>query len=607
MKNNCILRPFGNYINLILLFIISSLTMPICLANEEDKNDTKKNALPPPVPTITVTFSGPLSSCYAIFNATGCTAPNNGVRWEKDGLLFMNGSASFSSYIYSTPSDPMPFFFKARCYNPTTGESGAFSPETKYAHPTFAEVVTFSPTVCIGGTVTLNASSASSTLTYQWYKDGVSIPTGTGSSITVNMPGNYLVVTNTSPIGTSCTNYSKALTVTYGLPPAPTITWSSAPSGYCNSTLTATGCPPPATNVRWYRNDGGVWNNLGVLGNPIFLPATFDPPEYRATCIIGGCESNPSNVVKGIPNNFTEILPPMPQFCSPGSITLNASSAVSGLSYQWKLGGTNISGATNPTYTTSTTGNYTVMATSPANGCSYTSKFVTPNIVFPPAPSVLITSRLNPTTIVEGESLTLQAIGCPPPATILWSTGATTPTITVSPSINTSYKFTCTLLPCAGVVSIPWDVYVTPLGIPMLSSTSLSTCTGTSVTLTGSCSVGSFLWTTSPVNQNSVITVSPSLTTTYTASCTNGLATSNNGITISVFNGVITSIASGFWNNPSTWSCNCIPASCNDVIVDTGHFVSIQPGSPGSNLGKLKNLALRGAVEIKNNSTMKLK
>jgi hypothetical protein len=50
-------------------------------------------------------------------------------------------------------------------------------------------------------------------------------------------------------------------------------------------------------------------------------------------------------------------------FCAGGSVVLNASTG-SGLTYQWQYGGTNITGATNASYTASVGGNYNVVVTS---------------------------------------------------------------------------------------------------------------------------------------------------------------------------------------------------------------------------------------------------
>ena len=38
---------------------------------------------------------------------------------------------------------------------------------------------------------------------------------------------------------------------------------------------------------------------------------------------------------------------------------------------------------------------------------------------------------------------------------------------------------------------------------------------------------------------------------------------------------VITTIASGNWNNASIWDCNCIPQATNSVRIDSSHTVTL--------------------------------
>jgi hypothetical protein len=58
-------------------------------------------------------------------------------------------------------------------------------------------------------------------------------------------------------------------------------------------------------------------------------------------------------------------------FCQGGSVVLNANSG-SGLTYQWRNNGNNISGATNGSYTANAAGSYTVIVTN-SSGCTATS------------------------------------------------------------------------------------------------------------------------------------------------------------------------------------------------------------------------------------------
>jgi predicted extracellular nuclease len=88
-------------------------------------------------------------------------------------------------------------------------------------------------------------------------------------------------------------------------------------------------------------------------------------------------------------------------FCIPGgSVTLTSSSAAS---YQWKLNGSPIGGATNQTYVANASGSYTVTVV--VSGCSKTSDpiVVTAN----PTPATPTITPSGPITICPGSSVTL--------------------------------------------------------------------------------------------------------------------------------------------------------------------------------------------------------
>ena len=379
-------------------------------------------------------------------------------------------------------------------------------------------------------------------------------------------------------------------------PPTPTITLAFPPSAgsTCYSVLTASGCDVSNT-VLWYRGSV-VYSN----GNP--LTVSEDATVIlKAACFDGSAIGGFSAEVKAVSAVYTQVTPSSPApICSNSSVLFNASSASSGLTYQWRRNGSNISGATSSSYTATLNGNYSVFTSK--GSCSASSELTSfLNVVT--APTLNITSSVtSPATITNGQSLTLTRQGCS--GSVAWSNGATTSSITVSPSSNTTYTFTCTQSPCV-VTSGGFVVNVNPLLPPTLSSSAPSTCTGSSVTLTATACAGGGTVTWSTTQTGLSIPVSPSVTTNYTATCTVGSVTSANSspISIAVFNGAIISLNSGNWNNPAIWSCNCIPASCNDVTVNTGHNVII----PATEKGRLQNLTLRGTVDVKTTSTMALK
>jgi len=91
-----------------------------------------------------------------------------------------------------------------------------------------------------------------------------------------------------------------------------------------------------------------------------------------------------------------------PTICSGNSLTMYANIG-SGLTYQWLLNGTNIGGATAPTYTTTTAGSYTVQVTSNAT-CSSISSATVVNILATPTATI---TAAGPTTFCQGSSVTL--------------------------------------------------------------------------------------------------------------------------------------------------------------------------------------------------------
>ncbi len=540
------------------------------------------SALPNNFTEITPTNPTFCSAGSVLLNASS-TFSGLTYQWKLNGSNIAN--ATNSSYTTSTAGTYSLVVTSGSCsYTSAEVIASLVTPTTPIINASFAGT-------CGSQTVTLSTQSLPSG-TFQWKLNGIAISGATSSSYNTTIAGSYTV--DYTYLG--CTVTSTPYVFIQNT--APTIALTAAVSPSCNSLLTATGC---SGTVYWYRNNNGNWVYANS-GSPYSFPISTNPPEYRATCYLNSCEGPVSNVVKATPNNFTEITPATSTICSNASALLNASSATSGLTYQWSRFNSNISGATSATYSTTLNGDYRVVVTK--GSCSFTSSVATVTVTT--APVLSITSSVtSPATITNGESLTLTANGCSG-GTIAWSNSATTSSITVSPSSSTTYTFTCTASPCT-VTSSGFVINVNPLLPPILSSTAESTCSGTSVTLTATgCPVGSVTtWNTSPTQTGGSISVSPTVTTSYTATCTLGSATSANStpLSISVFNGAITSLSSGNWNNPATWSCNCVPAACNNVTVDTGHVVTI----PISITGRLNNLTLKGSVEMKSPSTMAFK
>ena len=70
---------------------------------------------------------------------------------------------------------------------------------------------------------------------------------------------------------------------------------------------------------------------------------------------------------------------------------------------------------------------------------------------------------------------------------------------------------------------------------------------------------------------------------------------------------VITSIAGGDWNNTSTQDCSCVPATTDDIIVDSSHVILLTGNTTMVNLtinsdGQLDATASYYNINIKGTS-----
>jgi hypothetical protein len=127
----------------------------------------------------------------------------------------------------------------------------------------------------------------------------------------------------------------------------------------------------------------------------------------------------------------------------------------------------------------------------------------------------------NVTTLCSGTSMVLLASGA---STYSWNTGATSSTINISPTINTTYSVVgVTALGCTN--SAVQSIIVNPSPtINAVSNNSLFICLGQSTTLTAT-GASSYTWNTG--GSGSSIVVSPTITTSYSVSGSNSFGCSN--------------------------------------------------------------------------------
>lgn len=287
-------------------------------------------------------------------------------------------------------------------------------------------------------------------------------------------------------------------------------------------------------------NFGISWaNGATVVGtnNPqAVTPATTT--TYTPTVTVGGCSTTTTPVTITVnPLPTATITPSAATAICAGSSQVLTASTGTGFTYQWKLNGSNITGATNGTYTASAAGSYTVVVTSSSN-CSATSAATV--ITVTPLPTATVTAA-GATTFCSGGSVVLNA-NTGTGLTYVWSrngtaiTGATTSSYTAS--IAGSYTVTVTSNNCSATSTA---VTVTVLAVPTATATAqgpTTFCQGDSVRLVANLGVGlTYVW-----KRNGVAIAGATnfsyralLAGTYTVDVSNGgCSTTSNGIVITV-------------------------------------------------------------------------
>jgi len=440
--------------------------------------------------TLTVT---PTSTTICNGNSTTLTASGvSTYSWvPSSGLSSVTGSSVVASPTTSTTYT-------------VYGKDASNCTQTKTAVVTVNPLPTIttnpsSPSVCIGESVTITASGAS---TYAW-APSTGLNTTTGATVIANptTTTNY-TITGTSSSG--CVN-TKVVTVTVNSLPSVLITPSSP--AICNGSsqlLTASG----ASAYSW--NTGATTTSITVS------PTVTTSYTVRATnANANECISSATATVTVNPLPNVVVSPASATFCIGGNTTLTASGAST---YFWAPA-TGLSSTTGATVIASHTATltYTVTGTD-ANGCTKTKTVV---VTVNSLPTVSISP--SSATICNGTSTTLTASGA---TTYAWapSTGLNTTTgatVVANPASTITYTVTGTdANGCTNTKTLTVQVNTSPT--VNVNPTSSTVCNGSSTTLTAS-GATSYSWSPSTGLNTTVgatVIATPASNITYTVTGT---------------------------------------------------------------------------------------
>jgi hypothetical protein len=407
----------------------------------------------PPTPTI----SGPASICAG----TSITLTSS----SATGNLWSTGATTQSITVAAGGSFSVTVTNAGGC----TATSAAFVVTANAPPPT--PTITGPATLCAGSTITLTSSAATGNL----WSTGA-----TTQSITVSAAGSF-AVTVTAASGCKAASSPFAVTAS-ATPPTPTI---SGPASICAGTpITLTSSA--ATGNLW--STGATTQSITVAAAGSFTVTVTNAAGCSATSAAKAVTASPAAVTPTITGPAS--------FCPGTSITLTSSAATGNL---WSTG------ATTQSITVSAAGSFTVTATN-AGGCSATSaaKVITATAA-PATPTIT-----GPATFCLGTSITLTSSAA---TGNLWSTGATTQSITVT----AAGSFTVSATNAAGcsATSAAKVVTANPAQATPTITGPASICAGAPITLTSSSATGN-LWSTGATTQSITVSAAGSFTVTVT-------------------------------------------------------------------------------------------
>lgn len=353
--------------------------------------------------------------------------------------------------------------------------------------------------ICPGDSVLLSTASTTG-LNYQWKLNDNIITGATNSSLYAKVNGNYeLFGTNSN----SCTAISNTKQIT--VLPTPTISINTSTTAICQGDTLLINLSG-ATSYTW--STGSHSQSFTIA------PSTSTTYTAEGTDVNGCKNSSTLSLQVNTPPTLT-ITATNTIICNGESTSLNVTGANS---YTW----TNGPASSNYSVTPSASIVYTVVGTDNA-GCKAEEEIsITVNAI------PTLTTNSSASVICAGEASTLTVTGA---TNYTWSpNNEMSSAIVVNPSTNATYTVTGENNGCFDEEIISLTVNQLPAVSVMSSHTMI--CTGESAVLTASTTATSYSW--SEGSTTMTISVSPTITSTYSVMVDDGNCTNTASITQSV-------------------------------------------------------------------------
>jgi hypothetical protein len=566
-------------------------------------------------------------------NVTFTATPTNGgatpaYQWQKNGVNISGATSSAYSTTTLVNGDVITVNMTSSTAcsvpSPVTSNSITMSVSSTLV-PTATVSASPSATICVGMSITFtaNITNGGTTPAYQWKKNGSNIVGATSSTYTTSTlaNGDQFSVQLTSSYSCASPNPVTSSPVTVIIAGSLTASVSIAAStgtSICTGTsVTFTATPTNGGNTpayQWKKNGvniGGATNvtyTTNTLANNDVISCQLTTSASCATPTITQSNNITMTVTPPATPSVSIAANPGNNICTGTSVTFTATPTNGGTAptYQWLLNGTNIIGATNPTYTTNTLANSDVVTVSMvSNGVCVSTTPVTGNAITMSVNSVVPTVSIsaNPSnTVCAGSFITF---------TSAQTNGGTTPTyqwqkngVNITGATSSSYatntmvtgdvfrvimtsNANCAIPATATSNSV--TTIVNPLITPTItisSSTGSSVCLGGTVTFSSSITNGgsaqAYQWKKNGVNIAGA--TSPTYTTnnllignvitcdlTITAACPNPATVTSNALALTITQPSVSVTVS-----PNDTICSITPAIFTVNATSVGNNPSYQ-------------------------------
>jgi hypothetical protein len=394
------------------------------------------NAAVTPSVSIVASSSIICSGTNVTFTATpvnGGTSPT--YQWLKNGSNISGATSSTysSSALANGDVISVSMTSNAQCASPTSATSNTVTMTVNPAvTPSVSIVSSAGNTICPGQSVTFTATPVNGgTPGYQWKKNGVNITGATSSTYSTTSLVNGDVISVDMTSSASCATPSSVasntitMTVSAGVTPSVTISSNVGTSICAGQSVTLTAVPVNGGNTptyQWEKNGSNISGATGStyttnsLANGDVITVVLTSNATCATTTTATSNSLSFTIVTNAVPSVSIVSNVGDSICAGQSVTFTATPVNGGTTplYQWKKNGSNITNATQSTYSSASLVNgdvITVQMTSNSQCVSTsqaTSNAITITVVGSVVPGVSITSSTG-TNACSGQNVTFTA------------------------------------------------------------------------------------------------------------------------------------------------------------------------------------------------------